>query len=138
MSVAALDDGLMAKLKADGTLTTLAPGGVFRDVAPDSASEPFVIVTLMAHEDAPQMHATQEAYQEARYLVKAVASGTSPAAAELAADRIHALLQGGSLTITGFSHMGCWREERISYVEADGPMRWQHRGGMYVVTACPA
>lgn len=136
MSVAALDNGLLATLKADATLTTRAPGGVYRDMAPQGTAEPFVIVTLMAHLDIPQF-GDAPAYEEGRFLVKAVGQGTSATATESAADRIHALLNGGTLTVTGFTHMGTWREERISYVEADGSARWQHRGGMYVVRACP-
>lgn len=136
MSVAALDNGLIAALKADAQLTALAPGGVYRDIAPDGVAEPFVIVTLMSHHDVPQFGAT-EAYQEARYLVKAVGKGTSPTSTESAADRIHAVLQNATLTMSGFSQMGCFREERISYVEADAPSRYQHRGGIYVVRACP-
>lgn len=137
MSVAALDDALLAVLKADATLTTRAPGGVYRDVAPQGIAEPFVIVTLMAHEDIAEQ-ASAPAFERGRYLVKAVASATSATSAESAADRIHALLNGGSLTVTGFSHMGTWREERVSYIEVDGPVRWQHRGGIYVVTADPS
>jgi hypothetical protein len=33
--------------------------------------------------------------------------------------------------------MDCSRESRIAYVEADGPMRWQHAGGIYQVVADP-
>ena len=136
MSVSALDDGVLAILKADATLTTRAPGGVYRDMAPLGTAEPFVIVTLMAHLDIPQF-GDAPAYEEGRYLVKAVGQGTSATATESAADRIHAVLHGALLTITGFTQMGSWRDERVSYVEADGPVRWQHRGGVYVVRACP-
>jgi nitrate/TMAO reductase-like tetraheme cytochrome c subunit len=31
--------------------------------------------------------------------------------------------------------MLCHREERIRYVEVDGAVRWQHRGGIYAVWA---
>jgi hypothetical protein len=134
MSVAALDNAVLSTLKADATLTAVAPGGVYRDVAPLDVSQPFVIVTLMAHEDVPQQ-ATLPAYEMGRFLVKAVDQDTDAASAETAADRIQALLNGASLSISGYSAMGCWREERVSYVEVDGPVRWQHRGGIYVVTA---
>lgn len=135
MSAAAMDDGVLAVLKADATLTTRAPGGVYRDIAPPGVAEPFVIVTLMSYADIPQFGGTP-AYEEGRYLVKAVGQGTSATATESAADRIQTLLNNATLTISGYTQMGSFREERISFVEADGQARWQHRGAIYVVRGC--
>ena len=50
-STAAIDAAVIAKLATDATLAGLAPGGVFRDMAPQSVTTPFVIVSQMAHED---------------------------------------------------------------------------------------
>jgi hypothetical protein len=136
VSVGSIDDAVIATLNADATLTTLVPGRWFRDMAPQGVSKPFGIVTLMAHEDIPQLSSANEAYQVGRYLVKVVDESTTSTAAELGADRAHVVLQNASLTISGFHSMDARREERISYVEADGSSRFQHRGGIYVVMAC--
>ena len=136
MSGDAIDEALIAALKADATLTALVPGSWHRDIAPPSVSEPFGIVTLMAHEDVLEQ-SPREAHQIGRYLVKAMGQGTAPTAVKTAAARVHVVLQNAALSITGFTTMTVHREERIAYVEADGPARWQHRGGIYAVWACP-
>ena len=134
-STAAIDAAIIAKLANDATLTTAAPGGVYRDIAPQGVASPFVIVTQMAHGD--EYAIGSQAYEELTYLVKAVGSGTSGNAAQTAADRIHALLQGATLTITGYRSLIVQRAERVGYVEVEdaSDRRWQHRGGMYLVMA---
>lgn len=134
-STAAIDAAVIARLAGDATLTAAAPGGVYRDVAPQGASTPFVIVSQMAHEDDYALGA--QAYERVLYLVKAVDLATSGTGAQAAADRVHALLQEATLTITGYRSMLVQREERVAYVEVvDGSdRRYQHRGGMYAVFA---
>lgn len=133
----AIDQAVMAALLADSQLETLAPGRVFADVAPEGVDDPFVIVTLQAHEDVPEQTA-RIAYEAPRYLVKVVGQGLSATAAVAAYNRCHALLQNVALTIAGFHWMGTTRESRIKYVEADGPVYWQHVGGIYRVEADPS
>lgn len=130
---------VIAKLANDATLTSLAPGGVFRDVAPQDTTGPYMIVTQMAHEDVYQQ-VKALGFESALYLVKAVQSSTSASGAMAAAARAHVLLQSANLTITGFNCMDVRREERVEYVEIDneGDRRFQHRGGMYRVEASPA
>jgi Protein of unknown function (DUF3168) len=133
----AIDAAVMSKLQGDATLTGLAPGGVYPDVAPEDTPDPFVIVTLQAHEDVHEL-TRLSAFEVPRYLVKAVGLGTDAADAVAAYARIHALLQGQTLTISGFTWMDTARESRVKYVERDGPVYWQHVGGIYRVEACPA
>jgi DNA-binding LytR/AlgR family response regulator len=134
-STAAIDQALIAKLTSDATLTAAAPGGVFRDMAPQSTTTPFVVVTQMSHVDAYAIGS--QAYEELLYLVKVVDQANSSSAAQTAADRVQTLLQGATLTITGYRSMLVQREERIVYVEVDdeSDRRWQHRGGLYRVYA---
>ena len=47
----AVDTALIAKLSGDATLMAAAPGGVYREVAPQGVAEPFIIVQQMTHED---------------------------------------------------------------------------------------
>lgn len=136
-STSAIDAAVIAKLATDATLTTLAPGGVFRDVSPQGVSTPFVIVSQSAHMDDYVMRAA--ALEEVRYLVKAVHLSTSGSTAQSVADRIQTLLQDAVLTITGYRSLLVQREERVAYVEVDdaSDRRYQHRGGIYVVIAEP-
>ena len=55
MSSAAIDSAIFSALSNDATLTTLAPGGVFRGTSPQGAAQPFVIVEVVDHLDEPQM-----------------------------------------------------------------------------------
>lgn len=127
----AIDAGLAAKL-GDATLASLAPGGVWQDVAPSATDTTHVIFSLSHSPDEAQLQGT--AWEETTYLVKAVA-GTK-GAADAAADRIRTLLDGGTLTISGYTCMGIWREERVGYVEVEGDSRWYHSGGLFTVKAC--
>lgn len=137
-STSAIDAALIAKLANDATLTGLAPGGIYRDTAPQNARTPFVIVTQMAHEDDYGLGA--QLFEQVRYLVKAVDFATSSTGAQAAADRIQALLQVASMTVTGYRSLLIQREERIAYVEVDETpdRRYQHRGGIYLVVVEPS
>lgn len=131
--MSAVDLALIAKLQSASALTAAAPGGVYWDVGPDGTSMPVVIVTLMAHTDEYQTSGGH--FEIGRYLVKAVGTGTQSTAVATAAAAIHATLQDVALTITGYAPMLCHREERIRYIEVDGSLRYQHRGGIYAVWA---
>ena len=138
MSSQAIDTALIAKLAGDATLTGLAPGGVFREVAPQGVDEPFIIVQQMTHEDQYLLR-RQAAFESVLYLVKVVQQSMSASGVQAAADRIQALLQNGSLTITGYTLTLLQREERIATVEIDEDrdLRYQHRGGLYRLIAEP-
>lgn len=140
--MSAIDIAVVNALKNDATLTGLAPGGVFRDQAPEGVvsaaledpDEVFGVVTLQS---ASQRYALEalRAFEECRYLVKFVTPSTSPVSAQSALDRAETVL--ATLTVTGFAVSCSRREERISYVEVDGPIRWQHRGVSWLVMASP-
>jgi hypothetical protein len=131
--MSAVDTALLAKLQGASALTSAAPGGVYQDVAPHGIAEPFVIVSLQAHEDVDEQGS--DGFEIGRYLVKAVGQGTQSASVAVAAQAIHAALQKTTLTIAGMTPMLCHREERVRYVEEDGPVRYQHMGGIYAVWA---
>jgi hypothetical protein len=140
--MSAIDIAVMTALKTDATLTTLAPGGVYRDIAPEavvnaalqSSGQVFGVVTLQS---APQHYSfsATRAFEECRYLVKFVSPSTSPIGAQAAMDRAEIVL--ASVTASGFAISCSRREERISYVEADGPVYWQHRGVSWLIMASP-
>jgi hypothetical protein len=132
-----LEEAVITALRADSTLDTLAPGGVWQDIAPPACAEPFVIVTLQADEETYEQ-TESTAFETAHVLIKAVGQYTTRAAVKAAAARIYTVLQHATITVSGGYAMDCSRESRIAYVEADGPMRWQHAGGIYQVVADPS
>lgn len=134
----AVDIALIGKLSGDATLTTLAPGGVFREVAPQGASEPYVIVQQTDHQDEYLLRLGQ-AFERFTYLVKAVHQSSSGTTAQSVADRIHTLLQNGTLSPTNYRLLLLQRDQRIAYVEIDEERdrRYQHRGGLYQVLVEP-
>ena len=131
-----IDTALLTKLSSDGTLLALMPDNVWMDEAPPG-SKRFVVVSLVDENDEQRFGA--RAFEEARYLVKAVALSTAPNAAanvKSAAARIDVLLNDQTLTATGYSTMVMERESRIRVVEVDDvdpTVRWYHRGGQYHV-----
>jgi hypothetical protein len=101
-------------------------------VAPPAVAEPFIIVQMMAHEDTYGQSGIH--IEIGRYLVKAVAKGTSSVSVTAAMQAVHAALQDQPLTVPGYTHMLMHREERMPpYVEVDGPILWQHIGNIYAI-----
>jgi len=129
-----IDAALSAKLLADGTLTTLMPDGVWFDVAKKGATK-FIIVSLLSEEDEPMFQG--RAFEDGLYLVKAVSLESTGANVKAAAARIDALLDNGTLTVSGYSVMRMNRVTRVRYTEVDetnADIRWQHRGAHYAFT----
>lgn len=128
-----IDNALIAKLGADATLLGHCPNGVYWEEAPPGATR-FVIVSLVDAVDEPQFGG--RAYEDAVYLVKAVALSTAGANIQAAAARIDALLEDGTLTVSGYTYMAMHREARVRMTEVDDDdpsLRWYHRGGHYRV-----
>jgi hypothetical protein len=130
-----IDTAILAKLNGDAQLLALLPQGAHWDEAPPGSTR-FVIVSLVDAVDEPQFGG--RSYENDLYLVKAVALSTAITATNmrLAAARIDALLERGTLTPTGYSLMTMEREERIRLTEVDDvdpDIRWFHRGGRYRV-----
>jgi hypothetical protein len=131
-----IDAALLAKLGADATLLSYMPNGVYMDEAPPGSTK-FVIVSLVDESDEAVFG--KRGYEDALYLVKAVARADPSAAApnmKSAAARIDALLEDATLTATGYTHMVMHRESRVRMTEVDEldqSVRWYHRGGNYRV-----
>jgi hypothetical protein len=135
----AIDNALIAMLGADSTLMGYMPNGVYYEEAPPGSTR-FVIVKLMDEFDEAQFGG--RAYEDALYLVKAVARSSANADLRSAAARIDAVLEdqpigvGSPPVVDGYTWMTCHRESRIRITEPDGSdasVRWHHRGGLYRV-----
>jgi hypothetical protein len=127
-----IDNALVAKLGADATLLALVPNGVYIDEAPAGATR-FVIVSLVDEADVGRFGG--RAIEDALYQVEArMLSTVAGANVKAAAARIDALLEQGTLTVSGYSLMALFRESRIRLTEvdaADPSIRWLRRGGNY-------
>lgn len=140
-----IDAALCALLWNDAQLRALMPDGVFMDVAGLSAttgknSTRFVVLTVFEQFDRPVFGG--RGYEDALYLVQAVALVQSPGSAvatgdvKAAAARIQALLEDKSFGVTGYTWMTSHREKRHRTEEVDDgdpTIRWKHRGGFYRV-----
>lgn len=131
-----IDTALLTKLSSDSTLLTLMPDNVWFDEAPPG-SKRFVRITLVDENDNAIFGGRK--FEDARYLVTAVALSTAPSAAanvKSAAARIDALLEDTTLTVSGYTTFEVSREQRIRTTEVDDvdpTVRWYHRGGQYRV-----
>lgn len=140
MNSSDVDAALIAKLVADPQLSAVMPDGVYWEEAAPGKTR-FVIVSLVEETDEPMFGA--RAFEEALYLVKAVALASVPTAAadiKAAEARIDALLDPqppappATLSIPGYGLMKLRRQSRLRITEVDetdDTIRWFHRGGNY-------
>ena len=134
MSVdSAIDAMLMTVLGGDATLSTLAPGGVWRGIAPSGVTGTVVVFSQASGTDDYVL--SKRAFTVYRYLVKAITPGESSAPANLAADRIDALLNDATPTLTSGTLLYMRRAQTVSMPEALGGETYQHAGGYYDIYA---
>jgi hypothetical protein len=127
----AILNALIAKLGGDTALLALMPNGVYEDIAPPDATR-FVIVSLIVEIDVAVFGG--RAFEDGLYLVEARARSGSNGDVRAAASRIDALLEDGTLTVSGYGVMH--REEFIRGIErddVDASIVWKRRGGRYRV-----
>lgn len=133
-----VDAALVALLRADAPLAALLPDGVYFDAAP-AGSTRFVRVTLDEHQDVRTFGGL--AYEDAVYLVEAITLLSAGGDVKAGAARIHALLDGATLTAVGYETGDVERVGRTRAIEEDEidvSIRWLHRGGRYRLRIAPA
>ena len=133
-----VDEALVALLEGDAALAALMPDGVWFDVAAADATA-FVLVRLLEHEDDYSFQPGRP-QETATYVVEAIClESTGTATARDAGRRIHALLMTGTLAIESYGCLAVLRRGRIRLTTYDptGDIRWQRRGGHYVITVQP-
>jgi hypothetical protein len=126
-----LEAALYAKLAGDATLSGLAPGGVWRGVAPVGTTGVFVAFAQVSGVDAYTLK--DRATTTYNYLIKAIGPGESATPAWNAAARIDALLNDQPLTLSAGSVMSVRRERAMTMTETDGGEQYQHAGGYYII-----
>lgn len=133
---------LESVLSADSTLSGLAPGGVWRALAPSGTAVPFVVMVHQAGSDVVTMNGFR-VMDELLYQVKVVGLGNSRSIATLAqaAAQIDKLLGGppslpasGAVvvnSVTAGQVLACYRQSPFQLDElVDGEL-WTDLGGLY-------
>ena len=127
-----VETALYGTLAGDAQLSTAAPGGVWRNVAPVGTRGVWVIYSWASETDAYTF--AERAYADFTYQVKAIAPGGSAGPAWAAAERIEELLTDQPVDVPDGHLMVLRREQVVSYTDTDGGELYQHCGGFYRVT----
>lgn len=136
MALFGLEAALFAVLRADATLTTLAPGGVHQDVAPADTSGVFVVLRLEASEDELEMNGAT-AWWDRIYAIEAWNKVLDSSGPEAAAERVDAIMMAKP-SLTGYTTIDVTRVDVISHKVLDQAGTWQQRGAQYRVKAAPS
>jgi hypothetical protein len=96
-------------------------------LAPQGSTRPYVIVQ---RQSAVDKYTFDSRGIEAIYQVRAVSDKQWPAQAQTVFDATHSGVQGGTMTVAGFTAILCRRESTFEYRETDG---FWNVGGLYRV-----
>lgn len=121
-------------LSADATLTSLAPGGVFRGVATVGTATPYVVFSYQGGADIVSATGYRLGVNSL-WIVKAVGPAASTLTLQSAADRIETLLGHKSGTVTGAIIAACIRQDGVFDDEVVNGALWTNCGGRYRIWA---
>ncbi len=133
-----IDTGLYTVLNADvgtamgtvsGSLRALGATGVYRWVAPQTATMPFVVFNEMAGTN--EWTFADSPWRSTLYQVKAVGIGHSGSAIVSMSDRFDTLLNDKPLSLSGHTCQRIRRESDIEYAEESEGVLYHHVGGLY-------
>lgn len=131
---ARIDEWLYTLLSGDTTLTNQIGQRIYNLQAPQDAALPFVIFGYMQGIDV-QGVGTARVMSSVVYQVKAVDEAESFTTAKGIADRLDALVQGASGSVSDGQILAARREQIIQYVETDVGIQYRHLGGLYRIFA---
>lgn len=129
----AIRTGLAQKLAADATLAALIPGGIHHSVAPAQASYPLLIFNQQSNARAVQAFGDKEG-RTSLWLVKGVAVAPNADRADAISAAIEAVMDEGSLTISGGSLYRMNWESDVQYAESEDGELIRHSGSIYRIT----
>lgn len=128
--------GLYGKLAGDMTLNALLPSppagyskNIFYGYAPPAAAFPYIVFSKSSGTPTDAMSKT--AFDEDIWLVKGIDRGSSADVADQIADRVRALLQDASLSISGANHKFLRRMSDVDYPETTDGQRYWHSGSQF-------
>lgn len=116
----------------DATLTGLAPGGNWSDLAPEDSALTVVVWQLQAPGQDIQVVDGQTIMVRFLLTIRAIAEGR--ARPRTAANRIHTLLhrQSGAVGVYGRIE-SCQRRQIVGYPEVTEGREYRHQGGIYEI-----
>lgn len=129
-----IEQWLYATLSADAELVALVGSRIHAYEAPQGTAMPFVIYSYQGGHDVRGV-GPGRIMVSALYQVKVVGQGTSVVGLAPIADRLDALLQAASGTVTDGAVWACVREQPLAYPETDNGVQYRHLGGLYRVMA---
>ena len=130
-----LDAAVVNKLLGDSTLMGLLPDGVYIDYVTPGAQR-YTLIAITSAPDTSMFGA--RAFEAPVYQVYAVALSVTGANIQAAAARIDALLDGATVSATGYRPAVLYRLSRVRHSDPDtqdASHRWQTRGGEYGLLA---
>lgn len=121
-------------LNANATISSIAGGRIYSDVAPQGAAYPFIVMSLLSGIDVAAVGA-QRIGSSMQYLIKAVdRTGSYGGNLGALADAIDAALdnrQGSSGPATGGYAIACYRLQPWQQTQIDAGVMYKSRGGIY-------
>lgn len=112
------------------TINPLASNRVYRDIAPDATTTPYVVVSLMSARDVAGA-AGIRLWQDGLYLVRVVGKASQWTAMVSLADAIDTALQLATGNTADGTIIRAVREMSIAYSEVIGAEVWSHLGGQW-------
>lgn len=132
--MSALRDAIVLKLQAASAVTAAATGGVYPGLPPEGSTFPFISVTTQSAPAA--LHNFQAiAAEDSIYLVKAIDQSISPKSVKDINALVRAALNRASISITGYTSLGCLWLQDVEYAEQQDGITYQHEGGLYSLMA---
>ena len=117
-------------LANDSQLESLAPGGVYRSMAPPSTQPPWVIVAYQSGIDVLTMN-SYRAMSNLLWQAKVVGPADMTSQLMAAAARIDDLIGLASGTATGGLILSCFRDSPLQLDELVNGALWLSSGGLY-------
>lgn len=134
--------GLYGKLAGDTTLNALLaapPAGRAKNIwfgyAAPEARFPYLVFSKQS--GAPTDTLARTAFDEDVWMVKGVDRGSTGDVADQIADRVRALLQDATLSISGANHKFLRRMSDIDYPETTDGQRYWHAGTLWRLVTEP-
>lgn len=134
--MSAVKSAILKHLQADATIIALVGSRIYPgDVAPEGATFPLILVTMVKGE-APDRVYQRIAFEQGRARIKAMDKSTSPKAAHEINEAVRVSLDGGALTMTGYTVLNVeWMANIPGYTTLESSVHYCHEGSEYEVWA---
>lgn len=123
-------------LSADATITGIVSTRIYRDVAPQGAAFPCIVLQLQSPGNDLNGVGGVRVFNTSQWTVKAInAGGEYSGNLSILATRIDTLLHDKHATVDSDGQVWCVRVRPFQMPEIDNGVQYRHSGGVYEVTA---